>query len=234
MFRAKLEELKDDIVKKKLFGEVAAYVYAVEYQKRGLPHAHWIIILHEHHKILSPSIYDEFISAELPGKDHPFLRAYVVKHMMHGPCGSLNPKNSCMRDDMCKSHYSKEFVEVTSMGKNSYAAYRRRNNNYKVHVRGTFLDNSYVVPYCPFLIAKYDCHINVEICADIKLVKYLYKYIHKWHDRIAYSVVGHISTDTEDEIQSPVHPPEACWHISTETVDEIRLLRLAGDFINSP
>lgn len=141
-----------------------------------------------------------------------------MKHMMHGPCGSLNPKNSCMRDDICKNHYPKEFVEVTSMGKNSYDAYRRRNNNDKVHVRGAFLDNSYVVPYCPFLISKYDCHINVEICADIKLVKYLYKYIHKWHDRIAYNVVRHISTETEDEIQSYqngrwVSAPEACWRL---------------------
>lgn len=35
VFIAKLEELKNDIVKKKLFGEVAAYVYAIEYQNAG-------------------------------------------------------------------------------------------------------------------------------------------------------------------------------------------------------
>lgn len=218
VFKAKLEELKDDIIKKKLFGEVVAYVYAIEYKKRGLHHVHWVIILQDHHKILSPLVYDEFISAELPNEDNPFLRAYVVKHMMHGPCGKSNPKNSCMLDDKCRTHYPREFVDVTSMGKNSYAAYRRRDNNDKVCVRGVPLDNCYDVPYCPFFIAKYDCHINVEICADIKLVKYLYKYIHKGHEKVSYNVVGHVSTREEDEIQSYqngrwVSAPEAYWRL---------------------
>lgn len=209
-------------MKKKLFGEVAAYVYAVEYKKRGLPHAHWIIILQECHKILSPTIYDEFIGAELPDKDHPFLRAYVVKHMMHEPCGESNPKNSCMRDNECKNHYPMEFAEVRSMCKNSYATYRRRHNNDKVRVRNVPLDNRHVVPYCPFLIAKYDCHINVEICADIKLVKYLYKYIHKGHDRVFYNIVGNTSAEAQDEIQSYqngrwVSAPEAYWRLYKST-----------------
>lgn len=64
------------------------------------------------------------------------------------------------------------------------------------------LDNRHVVPYSAYLIAKYDCHINVEVCADIKVVKYLYKYIHKGHDRISYNVVGNTPANVVDEIQS--------------------------------
>lgn len=218
VFRAKVDELKDDLVTRKLFGEVAAYVYAIEYQKRGLPHVHWIIILQDHHKLLSPSIYDEFICAELPSGEHPFLRSYVLKHVMHGPCGEDNPKNSCMREDKCKNHYPKEFAEVTSMGKNSYAAYRRRDTKDKVCVRGVLLDNRHVVPYCPFLLAKYDCHINIEVCADIKLGKYLYKYIHKGHDKISSNVVATTPAKVVDEIQSYqngrwVSAPEAFWRL---------------------
>lgn len=40
-FRAKLEELKEDLFKKEIFGAVAAYTYVIEFQKRGLPHAHF-------------------------------------------------------------------------------------------------------------------------------------------------------------------------------------------------
>ena len=39
VFRAKLEDLKIQLFKKHMLGKVAAYVYVVEFQKRGLPHA---------------------------------------------------------------------------------------------------------------------------------------------------------------------------------------------------
>jgi hypothetical protein len=41
VFRAKLEELKHVLLKKDILGKVCAHVYAVEFQKRGLPHAHF-------------------------------------------------------------------------------------------------------------------------------------------------------------------------------------------------
>ncbi|KAK1694682.1 hypothetical protein QYE76_011379 [Lolium multiflorum] len=40
VFRAKLEELQKDIL-----GKVKAHVYVVEFQKRGLPHAHFLLIM---------------------------------------------------------------------------------------------------------------------------------------------------------------------------------------------
>ncbi|XP_027157485.1 uncharacterized protein LOC113759078 [Coffea eugenioides] len=45
VFRAKIEQLEDDLFKRNLFGEVATYTYVIEFQKRGLPHAHFLIIL---------------------------------------------------------------------------------------------------------------------------------------------------------------------------------------------
>lgn len=47
----------------------------------------------------------------------------------------------------------------------------------------TVFDNRWVVPYNPYLLLKYDCHINVEICTSVKSIKYLYKYVYKGHDR---------------------------------------------------
>ncbi|KAL3818110.1 hypothetical protein ACJIZ3_004015 [Penstemon smallii] len=138
--------------------------------------------------------------------------------MMHGPCGASNPSNVCMRDGSCKNHYPKEFSDVTLNGQNSYPIYRRRNDGKTVIVRNVPLDNRWVVPYCPFLLAKYDCHINVEICADVKLVKYLYKYIHKGHDKVSYHVVSNVPVENQDEIQAYqagrwVCAPEAFWRI---------------------
>jgi hypothetical protein len=39
------------------------------------------------------------------------------------------------------------------------------------------------VPYNPYLLRLFNCHINVEACGSIKAVKYLFKYIYKGHDR---------------------------------------------------
>ncbi|XP_026450614.1 uncharacterized protein LOC113350698 [Papaver somniferum] len=49
-------------------------------------------------------------------------------------------------------------------------------------------DNRFVVPYNPWLLQKYDCHINVEVCSTIQSVKHLYKYVYKGPDCISFRV----------------------------------------------
>lgn len=66
IFRAKIEELKIDILRKNLFRKVLAFMHTVEFQKRGLPHAHFLIILSNEHKLLTLEAYDKIISVELP------------------------------------------------------------------------------------------------------------------------------------------------------------------------
>ena len=68
-------------------------------------------------------------------------------------------------------------------------------------VCGHILDNRWVVPYNPYLVTKFDCHINVEICLTIKAMTYLYIYIYKGHDRIALHVISHDSSANVNEIE---------------------------------
>ncbi len=68
------------------------------------------------------------------------------------------------------------------------------------------------MPYNSYLLATYNCHINVEICASIKAIKYIHKYIYKGHDRATVEV------GQQDEIKQYIDaryigPVEACWHI---------------------
>jgi hypothetical protein len=40
-----------------------------------------------------------------------------------------------------------------------------------------------VVCYSPYLTWKYRCQMNVKSIASVKVVKYIYKYVYKGHDR---------------------------------------------------
>ncbi|KAM6547758.1 hypothetical protein CsatB_019434 [Cannabis sativa] len=229
VFHAKLEELKDKLFKREIFGKVVAYVYVIEHQKRGLPHAHFLIILQSDWRLHAPESFDEIVSAEIPDKNtNMHLHNAVVKHMMHGPCGDLNRSNVCMKGNppRCKSNYPKNYAPFTSVGNDCFPIYRRRNNRTHVKVRGTHLDNRWVVPYNSYLLATFDCHINVEICSTIKAVKYLYKYIYKGHDRVAFNLVSEPRNDEVDEIRQFqmarwIAAPEAMWRIYGFIVNEM-------------
>ncbi|KAG6726965.1 hypothetical protein I3842_02G107600 [Carya illinoinensis] len=163
------KELKDQLFKRKIFDQVSAYVYK-----------DW--------QVYAPESFDEIVSTEIPDKNtNLHLHNAVVKHMMHGPCGVLNPSNVCMKKKGCyKSNYPKNYASTTTVGNDYFPIYRCSNNGVTVKVRGQNLDNRWVVPYNLYLLTTFDCHINVEICSTIKAVKYLYKYIYKGHDRRIY------------------------------------------------
>ncbi|GAA0162828.1 hypothetical protein LIER_18839 [Lithospermum erythrorhizon] len=201
VFRAKLSILNDKIMSGEIFGEVASAIHVIEFQKRGLSHAHFLIILKPAFKYLSSEAYDRIVFAELPDqRKNSYLYSLVVKHMMHGPCGDLNIENVCMREGKCKNYYPKCFAKYTSHGKGSYPIYQRRDNQRTPKVRGRMLDNRWVIPYNPTLLVQFDCHINVEICCDIRAVKYLNKYMHKGHDKILFLIAPENSNSEVDEI----------------------------------
>ena len=86
------------------------------------------------------------------------------------------------------------------------------NNNQTVEVKGIQLDNRWVVPYNPYLIIKYNCHINVEICSSITAIKYLFKNVYKGYDRAT------IEVKNNDEISlyldaRYISASEASWRI---------------------
>ncbi|KAI9085597.1 hypothetical protein K1719_032440 [Acacia pycnantha] len=97
---------------KKIFGVVRAEVYTIEFQKRGLPHAHILLFLDPHDKISSPDVIDKVITAEIPDKDE-----LVKKFMIHGPCGSSNPKSPCITDKKRSKHFPKRLNDHTGKDK---------------------------------------------------------------------------------------------------------------------
>ena len=184
--------------------------------KRGLLHAHILLILRQDHKPRNATVVDRAVAAEIPDKDDPVQRRLyqvVTTSLMYGPCGPFDPTMPCCDDaGRCTKGFPFTFEEHTEVPDEKYPVYRRRDNGRFVTKRGCQLDNRWVIPYNPYLTSKYGAHINVQVCTSIRAVKYLYKYIHKGYDRAAMDVVY------RDEVQEfidarYVGPSESCWRI---------------------
>lgn len=211
----KLKELLQDLKKKNIFGQVIAMVHVIEFQKRGLPHAHMLIILRNEDKPHTVSLIDKIVSAEIPNKEtHPRLFEVVTKNMIHGPCNTPNSRSPCLEGGKCRKGFPKPFQNETVASNNGYPLYMRRQRQAVKTNNNVEVENSWVVPYNPFLSLKYNCHINVEVCASIKSVKYLYKYAYKGHDCASIELQTNKSDELKKHVDTRyVSPPEAAWRI---------------------
>jgi len=99
VFRLKFKALLSDIVKRKFFGPVTAHIHVIEFQKRGLPHAHVLIVLSPEHKPHTTDAIDSIVCATLPRDPalFPQLQETVINFMLHDPCGMLNRNAHCMK-----------------------------------------------------------------------------------------------------------------------------------------
>jgi hypothetical protein len=113
---------------------------------------------------------------------NPLLYELVTTHMIHRRCSAsdicwVKEKIQCSKflpKDVCNEssfdpegvypHYRRPHMEPTPEGHTNY----------------------WVVPYNPWLLKKYRTHLNVEICASIKSVFCLFKYVHKSPDQAIF------------------------------------------------
>eukprot|EP00889_Picochlorum_renovo_P007403 jgi/Picre1/34433/NNA_001901.t1 len=183
VFHAKLRQLKDDLIKGKVFGEAKALTYRVEYQ-RGLPHVHMLLWLEDQAITTTGEGIEKVSRAWIPDeKVDPHGYHMVASHMMHGPCDGR-----CLRDGRCCRDFPMEFRDEMTVPNGSarggYPIYRRPNNTRVVEKKlengdTVELDNRYVVPYKMYLLKRYNCHLNVMVCSGIEGIKYMFKYVYK-------------------------------------------------------
>ena len=222
VFKLRKDQLCKDLVHGNLLGRHIAHLAVVEFQKKGLPHAHILLILADEDDLLTDEEVDRVICAELPPdpnepgltyeekEQRQRMETIVITNMIHGPCGALDPQAQCMENGRCSKGFPKPFQAHTVVDSNSsYATYRRRDPQHggrsiQLTRRGiTFtVDNSLVVPYNPFLSLRYNCHINVEKCCSEKGAKYVFKYTTKGPDRAMVSAEPDDPAAGRDEIEN--------------------------------
>ncbi|GKC42571.1 ATP-dependent DNA helicase PIF1, partial [Tanacetum coccineum] len=228
VFKIKLTELLHDLTQKHVFGETRAVVYVIEFQKRGLPHAHILLWLEEHSKCKTPAEVDDIISAEIPFPDSdPDGYKVVTDYMLHGPCGKDARNAACTSDGKCSKHFPKPFLAETFLDEDGYPHYRRRDNKVTFKKGNFIYDNKHVVPHNRYLLLKYRAHINVEWCNRSKAIKYLFKYLNKGPDRATIVIEENVKNGTTvgtenvlevDEIKNYLNcrflaPCEAVWRL---------------------
>ena len=217
VFHLKVQQFLKEILEEHVLGEVMAYCWSIEFQKRGLPHLHLLICLRSTDKAKTTADIDSRVCAELPvDPDDSQRELYetIERCMIHGPCGSRNPKAPCMGPEGCSKNYPKpSFVEATEFNDGYYPTYRRRETSDQHQKSGTPIDNRDVVPYNPYFTRRFNAHINVEIVSSLKSVKYIYKYILKGHDRAAI-IVKYGGDEVHAHLDTRyVGPAEACWRL---------------------
>ena len=244
LFKLKLKSIIRDLCTNNVCGICVAHLYVVEFQKRGLPHAHILIILDQDSRIRTTEDIDEIVSAELPPDPEMFpvgseeraqairLQEIVLKQMRHGPCGILNPNSPCMRDKdgllstKCQKHFPKPFQQYTEWSEiDMYPKYQRRSpedGGRAIETQNGTIDNSWIVPYNPYLTLKYNSHINVEVCVSALAAKYLFKYVTKGVDRTMVRIEGDGFRDeiTEYQDRRSIGASEAVWRLSQFSISE--------------
>ncbi|XP_065671720.1 uncharacterized protein LOC136089597 [Hydra vulgaris] len=209
-------DLLNDIFEHGVLGKVLTHVQVIEFQKRGLPHAHILLHLANDYKLETAQDINNLICAEIPD---PIVNRELYNDikicMIYCPCGILNPSSPRIKVGVCSKSYPKEFNANTVAVRNGYPQYRRRDDGLVINIKGNNVDNRWVVPYNPWLSKKYQARINVEACMSVTAVKYLYKCIYKGHDCANVLIneqVNHNEVNAFLDCRYVI-APEALWRI---------------------
>ena len=221
-----------------IFGNHKVRSRSIEFQKRGPPHTHVLIWIENFN--LTPTEIDKIICAEIPPENSP-LHEKVMRLMVHGPCGSLNPQAKCMKNGVCTKGYPKPYMEATTFVDDDYPSYRRRSPEHggrtftKMH-KGTpwRVTNANIIPYSPYFVQKYNCHVNLECCASIKSMKYIFKCEFKGNDMAIIAFDEIVDETTIYQNKRYISSCEAYWRFAEYPLVELKpsVLQLPVHFQN--
>ena len=202
-------------------------ITVIEYQKRGLPHAHiaYRPACNEHDYYLSEEApcgwVDRYVTGQIPdhadtpggGNRQVFkdrfgltdveldrLRELVQKHMLHDK-GKRHKDHLRRRGEASRGGCLDDNGNCTRYypRPTSAAAYSTVDSRgYVVFERHTE-DDRWVVPYNPHILLMFDSHCNVEIAGMVNIIFYLYKYLYKGNDKAQFFVRQYRQDHAEDD-----------------------------------
>ncbi|CEM02443.1 unnamed protein product [Vitrella brassicaformis CCMP3155] len=169
--RSLLQRLRDGPLSRALY-----LMAVIEYQKRGLSHAH-ISVRNEEHPSCGADV-DKFVCGEMP-RHNPQLRKLVESFMVH-KCSARCRDEASLREyhrcrnanepvaERCKYGFPQPLCDETHFDGRGRCVYRRRHE-----------EDRWVPPYSPELLAEFNCHLYVDCAASTNVISYMYKYMYK-------------------------------------------------------
>ena len=212
----KLREFIKEV--KEVFGEAVYYVSVVEWQARGLPHAH--ILWKMQHRPKTGPEWDEYVCAQCPPDPSSRLYQLVKGNMMHnhrkgkkcydehghltGRCGWPRPVQPNTSETESGGWRLRCTTDCSSTG-------CPQNECNHCH-------DFMIVSYNARLLLKFEAHINVKIVHSWGCIKYLFQYLHKGADRVHVMKLNDSQESDVNEIEEYVaarysSPSECCWKI---------------------
>lgn len=191
-------------------------VKVIEFQIRGLPHAHIAIKYSypENHNLF------QYVKAVIPPvsenstDEEKRIHQIICQHNLHKNDGHLCSLNrgktyTCREEThvVCKRNFPKKLSAINTFDDRGYPIYIR-----------TDPEDLFVVAYNERLSLDWDGHANVEICSSTTCIAYLYKYVFKGPVMTTVHTQQNgvnISNEIDDFITGRyVSASEAHWHIS--------------------
>ena len=204
VFKQKLDKILKNIRSGKYFGPhtVAYIIRVIEYQHRGMPHAHIVLKLNNVPTVsdsgedATAQWIDEIISARMPPTLHGRsseedirYRLFVETHMIH-KCSIA--ANGCKDSPTCKCKRGYEDTAIqdkTTFDERGFPVYRR-----------DFECDLDVVPHNRSLILDWDGHANTEYAGNTQCVLYLYKYLYKGAKKVKLRLTNAEDVQDDDEV----------------------------------
>jgi hypothetical protein len=171
VFKMKLSALMNFIQTEEVLGTVRAFVWRVEYQRRGLPHAH--ILFWTNCDTMDMAVIDRIVNVRF-AKRSPFyehqemvtdFRTLIRKYQLHSHSKRCKGPNGS-----CKYGYPQKPAVATSLQGHDYVFQRNENE----------VD---VVPHSPAILSKFRSHHCLEVIHSDQCIGYVLKYCAKNTDQ---------------------------------------------------
>ncbi len=180
VFKEKLDQLISGLKRGEFFNNRKSewIQYAIEFQKRGLPHAHILVRLEGEQPTTAAEV-DALSSVHYPfqcesrcGTCRQCMLFYLVnKHMVH-KCfpDRCKTRANDISGSQCKYGYPWQSNPVSFIGSDGKWVLRRRAQEH------------HIVEYNAELLLRFRCHINVKVTTGTRCILYLRKYMSKGPD----------------------------------------------------
>jgi len=189
-----------------LLGPVKAWVWSLEYQKRGNKHWH-LVLMNDPNDHVDPNTaeyVDQYITARIPDRPEPGDPNYDAKLYYYDLVTALyihdceDNENAACRvgqpDGRCRFGFPKSYSGYTTVSPDSGAPVRyarpppeQGGNSFVKRCAGgrnKIFDNRHVVPHNRVLTMLMGCHVCVEYITNHSIWFYLFKYNYKLDTKV--------------------------------------------------